>query len=485
MFEMSYMYYRLPEELDNRLDVLYNSTLFDAVYATIKNSIYPFVSLGSMIDLSTERRDPRKEPDVEFSYVNIGCIDTFVGIPYPSTMIGSEATSDRMRMVINKGDVLVSTTRPTRDAICVVPQEYDDQICSTGLAVLKNKPDVDIRFLFFSLRSQITNKQLEKHCSGSGYPAIIKEDLCEILLPKPTLPQQNYIVGQLTPIYDMVVKLRLKAEQIRIASSDKLVSELKISIPLVADINYCHSTGKEKESLHFTVFPDSLQDRLHYLYYHPNRMILTLFMDMYNTCCLSDICTVPITRGKQPDYADESTEYIVIKTTNLKNEFIDYSDCMNVTKAFFYKHDSGHLRKGDILIASTGVGSLGKVDIYEGDVPAIADSHLSIIRVDSKRYNPYFVLYFLRSHLAQIQISMLFTGASGQIELQPTDVAKIAIPSCDDTDGKAVVDKCEQDRIATIVGKELKKLRRINKQAEDMNEMLNLKYEELIFRTRR
>ena len=42
------------------------------------------------------------------------------------------------------------------------------------------------------------------------------------------------------------------------------------------------------------------------------------------------------------------------------------------------------VKKGDVLLASTGEGTLGKCCVYDKDIPAIADGHVTIIRVQSK-----------------------------------------------------------------------------------------------------
>lgn len=86
------------------------------------------------------------------------------------------------------------------------------------------------------------------------------------------------------------------------------------------------------------------------------------------------------------------------------------------------------MHKNDILLASTGITSIGKVDIYESDNPAICDGHISIIRA-GEEYNPRYVLYYLRCFPGQLQVEKWFTGSSGQIELQPSDINEFLIPS--------------------------------------------------------
>lgn len=96
--------------------------------------------------------------------------------------------------------------------------------------------------------------------------------------------------------------------------------------------------------------------------------------------------------------------------------------CQNMTN-----HPEGVLRKGDILIASTGYVSMGKVDIYEREEPAMADGHISILRVKSE-YDPYFIVYYLRSYFGQVQFDKWWSGSSGQIHVYEQDLGEFLIP---------------------------------------------------------
>jgi len=95
--------------------------------------------------------------------------------------------------------------------------------------------------------------------------------------------------------------------------------------------------------------------------------------------------------------------------------------------SFYEKYPKAHVVKSDVLINSTGYGSMGRVDVYEQDALAIADSHISIIHL-KEGYDPYFIAYFLRSPFGKIQFEQWWNGSSGQIELQPTDLGKFVVP---------------------------------------------------------
>ena len=109
---------------------------------------------------------------------------------------------------------------------------------------------------------------------------------------------------------------------------------------------------------------------------------------------VKDMNLIKTKRGKSPnadDYVGEQDGYAaVIKAGTCVTKFGDVilgSDF--IEKDIFDEMPSAHITKGDILIASTGTGTLGKAGVYEIDMPAVADGHVTIIRVDSKAIDPH------------------------------------------------------------------------------------------------
>ena len=98
---------------------------------------WPTKPLGELV-LPTEQRDPRQNPDKEFSYVDIAALTTRPRPLSAKKILGNEAPS-RARKVIRTGDVTVSTVRPNLNAVALVPASLNNQICSTGVSVLPTR----------------------------------------------------------------------------------------------------------------------------------------------------------------------------------------------------------------------------------------------------------------------------------------------------------------------------------------------------------
>lgn len=98
-----------------------------------------------------------------------------------------------------------------------------------------------------------------------------------------------------------------------------------------------------------------------------------------------------------------------------------------IEKAVFDEMETHHLQQGDVLLSSTGTGTLGKACVYESKWPAVPDGHVTVIRVDKSKVDPHYLADYLRVGAGALQIERLYTGATGLIELQPEDVNQILV----------------------------------------------------------
>ena len=441
------------------------------IETNIKGSPFEFVPLDHVATLRRDSRNPQEDPDQEFFYVDIGSVDTTRGYANPARMRGADATSSRVRRVVKKNQVLVSTTRPTRNAICVVPEELDNQICSTAFAVLETKPDMLPSFLFYSLRSNVTTLQFERHCSGSGYPAINQETaLPKIRVPKPDAIAQSEIVSQLTPLETEAEQLEREANQLREGANGVLTSELGLRQP--ESVGYFFKPGKQNQSWVFSEPAPHLHDRLDFLFYHPKHTYLAELRKNYKTIALESACREPIHRGEQAG-GDEDGTQILLKTANLRNDHIDFDNATPISRETFEANPSAQARRDDILLASTGYGSLGKVDVYERETPCLVDGHISIIRLNAD-YDPYFMAYFLRSTLGQLQVDKWWSGSSGQIELPQADIAGFVVISCESLPAK------QQAGIAERITRRLLEARELDAKANAKRDEARWVFERLV-----
>jgi len=170
-------------------------------------------SLKEVTEINKESREPKNEfPEKEFLYIDIDSVENGTGIiKSAKVMLGKYAPS-RARRVVHYNDVIMSTVRPYLKAFAIIPREYDNQICSTGFAVLSCKEKILSSYLLYILFSNIIINQCNRMMVGGQYPALNNSQVEKIKLPLPPLPEQKKIAEILSTVDKKIEFLKKKKE---------------------------------------------------------------------------------------------------------------------------------------------------------------------------------------------------------------------------------------------------------------------------------
>ncbi|MWV64488.1 hypothetical protein GRS48_06570 [Halorubrum sp. JWXQ-INN 858] len=140
---------------------------------------------------------------------------------------------------------------------------------------------------------------------------------------------------------------------------------------------------------------------------------------------LEDVCEFMM-RGKHPDYVDSSNIRVLNQKALRWDEINEEHLKFHNPNTDMFKNR--FLSKGDIVINSTGVGTLGRVYLFREDPEKIfADSHITILRTNENVIIPEYLYYLLRSPHYQDEIQNIAVGSTGQIELNKRALAKLEI----------------------------------------------------------
>jgi len=133
--------------------------------------------------------------DFNGEYINyVSLSDIQNGKIFPNKIEYKSAPS-RAKRVTQEGDVLLATVRPNLKNFAII--DRPNIIASTGFAVLGYKK-MELRFLYNFLYSHYAEKQYFALTVGSNYPALNSNDVKNLKLPIPPLPEQEAIADCLT-----------------------------------------------------------------------------------------------------------------------------------------------------------------------------------------------------------------------------------------------------------------------------------------------
>ena len=168
--------------------------------------------LGDVV-AKTETIDPTRSPRAEFNYIDVSSVSKETLTIQETQRLKVKDAPSRARRLVRANDVLFATIRPTLRRIAIVPEELDEQVCSTGYFVLRAKQDVDSRFVFHFLQTEDFMGAMEKLQKGASYPAVTDGDVRSQMIPVPPITEQHRIVAILDGAFDGLARATGNAEQ--------------------------------------------------------------------------------------------------------------------------------------------------------------------------------------------------------------------------------------------------------------------------------
>ncbi|WP_223670367.1 restriction endonuclease subunit S [Kangiella shandongensis] len=148
---------------------------------------------------------------------------------------------------------------------------------------------------------------------------------------------------------------------------------------------------------------------------------------------ISDLasCTTELRRGISPKYTEEGG-VLVLNQKCIRNHTINFSLARrnDPTKR---KIDGRQIEIGDVLVNSTGVGTLGRLSPvrFLNETTVVVDSHVTVVRANTAKISKSFLTGLMLTNEAYIEASG--AGSTGQTELrkQVLEDIKFTKPSND------------------------------------------------------
>ena len=315
--------------------------------------------------------------------------------------------ADRLRRnIIEKGDVLITRTGANFGQTAIYLNSRIT-IASSHVLILRNKV-VNQYFLAVFYNTSYGRQLIDKGMYGGAQPEIAPYYIRNIPIPIFSELFQSRIQGM----------IEASEELMRRCHNLYQISEAEILIEL--GLQGWQPTQANTE---VKTFKNSFvqNERLDAEYYQPKYdELVDKLLVTKQAKPLGELLQFN-QRGKQPEYMNEGV--VVINSKYIRKNKIDFNenrfgDISDTPKGLI-------IRKGDVLLNGTGVGTIGRSAPYLLNEPALPDNHVTILR--TKEMNPVFLSVMLNSIIGQLQVDKYFKGSSGQIELYPSDINQFVV----------------------------------------------------------
>lgn len=141
-----------------------------------------------------------------------------------------------------------------------------------------------------------------------------------------------------------------------------------------------------------------------------------------------------LSRGIAPRYTDDPTQLLVLNQKCIRNGRVSIAPSRRTQQKAVPSQKL--LQPNDILVNSTGVGTLGRVAVWRDTRHATVDSHVTIVRIDPNKADPACVGFAMLA--AQEVVASLGEGSTGQTELSRTRLGTLTLAIPDLTSARCL-----------------------------------------------
>ena len=370
-----------------------------------------------------------------FQYIEISEVDLSTG-EYNKAEILGENAPDRAQWIVQKGDIIISTVRPIRNAVSLIIEDSKNLVCSSGFAVLKSEK-IEPEYLFVYLKTKPIVELLDRLTTATMYPAITVDD---ILNTKIYLGDKNFREEIKNQVIEAQKELE-NSKSLYFQAENLLLEELglkdfRIEDSLFSIVNL--SDVKSAERMDAEYFQNKYEKLISKI---KKQKLKTLenFVKEYST-------GFPF---KSENYQEQGVP--LIRINNIRMGFIDLGDSAYLSKKDYLLSPKDTARPGDIVLSMSG--TIGMSAVVPEDVPKCSVNQ-RILRITPKDIDKNYLALLLNSIIGSYQLERIGTGGV-QTNISYKDIRKILIPILPQTIQQKIADLVQKSHEARKKAKEL------------------------------
>ena len=288
---------------------------------------------------------------------------------------------------LKKGDIIIeksggSPNQPVGRVVFFNLNSNEIFLCNNFTSILRIKENINSKYIFYFLRNSYKNNKVLKFQNKTT--GIIN------------LKLQDYLNAS----YIYLPELKIQNKVVNILDILETILEKNQNY-----LNYLKELGK---SLFTRMFGDIKSNDKN-----------------WKSLEIKEVSNI-LTRGKTPKYTSLSNIFVI-------NQACIYWDKIKYENIKFHIEEENllFLKNKDILINSTGTGTLGRMNIIKNIINEkfTVDSHVMLLRLKKEKASPvYFINIFMREEYQKELILKCVNGSTNQIELSKEKFSKLKIP---------------------------------------------------------
>lgn len=388
----------------------------DAVVPTfpLRRAVVPF-----------RRERLRKGPlDEEVHLVELEDVEQRTGVILSSEVV-TEIGSDKL--LFGDADVLTTRLRPNLGK--TILNDLTRRLAGTTewIPIKVNAELLHPKLLTYYLLSPRYVDRASRLLSGKEHPRLLETDLLSIRVPFLDAARQTALVNEIAGIERQIDEARKKIE----APGD-VIDEI-ISREFRFPLHEVHERTRVRVyDRALSAFGAASSLRSSAGFHHPEFEFVEAFLRGKGRKRVRAFLSVPIRLGAtatRGDLLDEGDAYYVHPGATKHQDVINLADCYQVTEDYYEDHRRRFaLTEGDIVMNRSGQ-AIGKVALFNSAARSLASDFTMRIRVSRTEGDPWFMWYYFRSTVFQLQIRRAQQGSSLP-NVFPGQVEAMWVPEC-------------------------------------------------------
>lgn len=379
------------------------------------SSKYPIVSLQSVIKEEKKKYDIS---DKNFEYGILG-VNNQTGIFDAYTINGSKINQKYKRM--ETGWIAYNPYRINVGSIGLKKECHKNEYISPAYVVFSCKEKLLPEYLFLLLKTSRFNQIIKDNTTGSVRQNLSYDILKTLQVPLPSLAEQNKLVEEYNNIINQG-HLRFSKGLIKAREARAYLSEC-------IGVEELHPNGIRGDIITFELIPFHMIHEWSVDKILNSSVYISSKYETKNFNCDKSLY-LDIKRGKNPIYTEISNVF-VLNQKCIRWGAIDTQYAKTVDPLWLESIDEENFtQEGDILINSTGEGTIGRAAVVDKDNTGLLyDSHVLLLRLNKSYIDPKYYELVFNSSYGQEQVENVKSAkTTKQTELGVENLKRILIP---------------------------------------------------------
>jgi type I restriction enzyme, S subunit len=380
--------------------------------------------------------------DEGISVCRIGDISKYNELLFEEMLkLPEEYEDDHSKYLVQNNDLLIGMTGDGKFFKTCFVENLDEPILLNQrvgiIRVKENITNISPKFISLLFNSDKVQNQIRIVAMGKTQKNVSPFDILNVRIPKLDYDIQIELLKIIQPVEIEITNLKnSKLKPLNIIN--QIFGE-----ELGFDWDKFERLKKQKTySSNLKEFSNNIDCRMGLKFHNLAGKYLQSFLISKTAKKVKDFINEPIVLGKSvsPSDYDDDGDYYYIAMSNIKTYAFDPEDCKKVSEEYAKSNLKKTVQKGDILLARSGEGTIGKVALIEDEeMNAIFADFTQRIRLTN--YNKLFAYYYFRSEFFQYLVYTHKKGLGNNTNIFPSQIQEFPIPDWDETKQTQIVEK--------------------------------------------